>query len=519
LLVNLAILALPLGGIAVLRLYESALVRQTESELIAQSAFVSAAYKTVLRRAYPNLANRYGHPVATAHAARPSSTDRWQPRPAHLDLAADPVLPKPEPGIAPTAAADVYARRSGNEITAFMRDAQSVTLAAIRVMNPDGVVVATTGEELGLSLAGREEVARALRGEHVSVLRQRVSDEPDPGLASISRSTGVRVFVAMPIVENDRVLGAVLAARTPANIVQTLYRQRETLFFGMLAVLTVVFAVSLFTAVTIARPVKAVIRQTDRAVRGEKGAVIPLSRPVTREVAQLSEAVAQLARTLEDRADYIRDFAAHVSHEFKTPLTAMQGAVELLEEHGAGMTPAERDRFHANLRANIARLDRLVRKLLDLARADMTKPGKDLAQVTPVLERTIQRYRDQGCDIDLDAPAASTTVRFAEETLESVVSNMIENALQHGGAQVAVRVHATTADDFLVLRIEDDGPGVSGTNRVEIFEPFFTTARDRGGTGIGLAVVKSLLAAHHGGISLIPSQRGAVFEIRLPLQA
>lgn len=516
LLVNLVILALPLGGIGVLRLYESALIRQTESELIAQGAFVGAAYKAALRRTFPNMSPNYGYRIPSQWASPVSAPDRWQPRPAHLDLATDPVLPAPEPGALPARRADAIARRTGVEITEFMRDAQTVTLAAIRVMNSDGVVVASTGEELGLSLAARTEVARALRGEHVSVLRQRLSDTPPPGLASISRSTGVRVFVAMPIVHDDRVLGAVLAARTPANIVQTLYRQRETLLYGILAVLIAVVAVSLYTAFTIARPVRAVIRQTERAVRGEKGAVIPLARPVTREIAHLSDAVAQLARTLEERADYIRTFASHVSHEFKTPLTAMQGAVELLEEHGAGMTPEERERFFANLRANIARLDRLVRKLLDLARADVMPAAGESAPVASILQRTAQRYRAQGRNVNLPAGAPEVTVGIAEETFESIVAALIDNALQHGGPDVAVRVHAEPAGEDLLLRIEDNGPGISAANRDRIFEPFFTTARERGGTGLGLAVVKSLLTAHRGDIRLLPTERGAAFEIRLP---
>jgi signal transduction histidine kinase len=99
----------------------------------------------------------------------------------------------------------------------------------------------------------------------------------------------------------------------------------------------------------------------------------------TREIAELSHSLVTMAETLEARADYIRGFAAEVSHEFKTPLAAMRGTVELLQEHLATMTEAERRSFLANLAEDVTRLDRLVRRLLDLARADVMRrsgPGR-----------------------------------------------------------------------------------------------------------------------------------------------
>ncbi len=146
---------------------------------------------------------------------------------------------------------------------------------------------------------------------------------------------------------------------------------------GWVLLLGTVVLMSAFTSFTVARPLQALVRQAQRATVGEKGAVTPLVRPVTREIAELSHAVAAMARHLEQRADYIRTFAAQVSHKFKTPLAA--------------------------------------------------------------------------------------------------------------------------------------------TNAARVFEPFFTTARSRGGTGLGLAVVKSLLTAHRGVIELGESAAGTRLRIRLPL--
>ncbi len=529
LVVNLVILALPLAGIAVLRIYESALVRQTESELIAQGAFVAAAYKAAWARALAagpqppaNMElNGYGVPMAPQWAQQQQRPAQWRPRPAKLDLAIDEIRPRPPEPAAASFTPDPLAARAGHEVMAMMREAQVITLAAIRVVDYNGTIVASTNQEVNRTLADQEEVARALAGENVSLLRDRVSDEATPPLRSISRGTHVRIFVAMPIVHHTRVLGAVVLSRTPANIGQALYHKRYLLLYGALVLLGAVLLVTLYTSLTLSRPVKALIRQTERAVRGEKGAVAALERPGTREIAQLSQAVAHMARTLEQRAEYIRDFAAHVSHEFKTPLTAIRGAIELLNEHSADMSEAERDRFMQNLAGDAERLQRLVQRLLDLARADVIQVGRDTADVARVLERVAARHRGHGITIKVEHNAGSATVAMAEETLESVIANLLDNSRQHAGehACVTIRANNTGPDDSeLIIVIADNGPGISQANAGKIFQPFFTTARKQGGTGLGLAVVQSLLNAHRGSIRLLASASGAAFELRLPLK-
>ena len=526
-IVNIVILVLPLGGIAVLRLYESALVRQTESELIAQGAFVAATYKAALARTLNEDVSGqitslepYGVLMASEWMQEQGSTERWQPRAANLDLAVDRIQPPPPDAIRLSLPADPAATVAGREIMPIIQDAQVVTLASIRVMDYKGIVVASTGEELDQSLANWSEVARALAGEHVSSLRARVSDEPIPPLHSISRGARVRVLVTMPIVQEDRVLGAVVLSRTPANIAQALYGKRYPLFYGALVLLIVVFAVSLFTSFTISRPVSAVISQAKRAARGEKGAVTPLEQPVTKEIAELSDAVAQMARTLEQRADYIRDFASHVSHEFKTPLTSIQGALELLHEHADTMSEMERNRFLQNLTDDAEHLERLVKRLWDLARADVMQVGEETANVTHVVERAVERYRRLGLAVNIEPAAEDVIVTMSPEILESIVSNILDNARQHGGDDVTVniRLDQIQVNDKAQAKIviEDDGPGVSDANATRAFKPFFTTARARDGTGLGLAVVQSLITAHGGSIRLRSSNVGAAFELQLP---
>ena len=520
LFVNLVVLALPLGGIAVLRIYESALIRQTETELIAQAAFVAASYRAALRNRHPHFftSDGYGHPVDERWLH--DDAEPWRPRPAVLDLAIDRIRP-PAPEPMQAGVPDAIAASIGGELSPVLRDAQLVTLAAIRVVDAEGVIVASTGDHFGLSLAHREEISRALEGENVSLLRARDSEEPTPPLSSISRGTQVRTYVVMPIVLRNRVLGAVALIRTPKNIVQALYGKRVELAVGALLLLGVAVLISLFTSFAISRPVRGLIIQARRAMSGERGAMVPLAHPVTREVEHLSERLAEMARTLESRAEYIQTFAQHVSHEFKTPLASIHGTVELLSEHAQTMTEGERDRFLNNLSEDAARLSALVSRLLELARADVATPGDgERAQPLTVLETLVGRYGERGLEIVIDAGGDSASDRLPDvalgtETLESILASMLDNALQHGAGRVEVTL--VPDEGGVVIAIDDDGPGISPANAERVFEPFFTTARETGGTGLGLTVVRSLLGAHGASIDLAHGDTGgARFELVLP---
>lgn len=520
-LITLVIGLLPLGGIAVLRLYESALVRQTESELIAQGALIAASYRVQFERLTAQKGRGapagYGNPVVSP--PRPQDPDnRLRPRYAVLDLATDPVLPAPEDAVPAEAPAHPAAVAAGAELTRILVETQQITLAGIRVTDPAGTIVATTGEELGRSVARYEEVRRALTGEFVSALRWRGKNPPTPPpLDSISRGTRIRVFVAVPIIHGERVIGSVLLARTPWNIWQALYGKRAALLRGGLVLLAVVVAIALLTSFTIGRPVRALREQARRAARGEQGAVTPLRNPGTREIAELSETVAEMARTLETRANYIADFAAQVSHEFKTPLTAMQGAVEMLREHGPTMSPEERARFLDILERDTRRLAQLVRRLLELARADMTPAAAaETADVAAVLQAAAQRYREPELVSGLHLPSQPLRAAIPAETLESILGSLLDNVRVHGGPRATARLSAAAAGPDAEIFVRDDGPGISAANRPRVFEPFFTTAREQGGTGLGLSIARSLTRAHGGDIELLPSARGTLFRLRLP---
>jgi len=512
LFINLLLLALPLAGIWFLRLYESALIRQTESELVAQSAVLAGAYDAERARLLA------GGAVPEPETAEASTLPAPLPaaiRTAGLDLAEDPILPPaPDPEPAARPALPISAA-VGTALAPVLRDAQQVTLAAMRMVDPNGTIIATTGEDLGQSLASLSEIQQALAGEPVSAMRQRAAAAPYvPG--GLNRSAALRVFVAAPIMADGRVVAAILLSRTPRDLGQAIYGRRLDLAVMAALLLGVWLLLTLTVSRLVTRPLGLVVAQAQRVAAGETGIVAPPDRSGPRELAELSEAVARMAAILERRADYIHSFAAHVSHEFKTPLAGAKGALELLTDHAETMTPAERAHFIQVVGASLDRLDLLVRRLVDLARADMMRPGRSPPQaLAPILQDLAEIWRSRGLAIRLEVGPERTTL--AEDTLEIMLGNLLDNALQHAGPGATVTIAARETAEALVLELADTGPGVPAADAARIFEPFFTTARARGGTGLGLPIVRAIAAAIGGTVELVPRDgSGAVFRITLP---
>jgi signal transduction histidine kinase len=475
-------LALLVGGLAWVRLYDNQLIRQTETELIAQAVVVAEAFAGELRGGASQ------EPVGDLVPILPTLR------------ASSPVLPAPGDPPATALPPDPEARRAGEALNAMLQRVRRSTLSGIRVVDAQGVLVASSGPQLGSTYADREEVQRALRGEPNAVLRRRLRDPSDTPLASISRDAGVRVWVAVPVLDGGRVRGAVLASRTPMSLGKVFYADRWNLASTLLVLVVVLMLVSLAAAALILRPIRAVVRQAKAIAGGAQGEPIPA--PVVEELAQLSSALSTMAAELRTRNDYIRSFAASVSHEFKTPLASIQGAIELVR-HPA-ISPEQRDKFLANIDADARRLTELVRRLLELARADASEPSPEQSDVGAVLRAVRDRARAEGIDVELDAQDAR--VFLPPGVLDAVAMQLLHNARLHGGPTVRVRLSAEVRDGIARIAVRDDGAGISAANRARIFEPFFTTARDRGGTGLGLTIARSLLRPFGATLELIPGE-------------
>src|SRR4029079_1104086 len=152
---------------------------------------------------------------------------------------------------------------------------QKVTLAGFRLLDPNGVVVAGR-DEVGLSLAHLEEVREALQGRFKGVLRVRISKNEQPSLYSMSRGTGMRVFIAMPVIVRGQVAGVVYASRTPSNVFKYMYEQRSRVVLAMLSMIVPTLLIGFLFHRTITGPMRELVERTNLVGKGYRDALQPL---------------------------------------------------------------------------------------------------------------------------------------------------------------------------------------------------------------------------------------------------
>lgn len=483
--------ALPGVGALFLRVYENTLVRQTEAELIAQGAALAAAAGAAAGTL----------PAATAYA----------PEPPAVDLRLTRVLPDRPPAHAAPGQADAATLAWARRLRPVLRQTASTTLASIQLLDAGGRVL--VGHDAGLSEADLPEVRSALTGHSATTLRRNDQYRQHYAFEWLSRASDLRLHHARPIVADGRVVGVLLLSRSPRALFVGIYEDRGKIALGIVLIFATLVLLSGLLSRGIVRPVEA-LGEATRAVAAGGGAVPDPPATAAVEIQALYRDFATMADAIERRSRYLRDFAHAVSHEFKTPLAGIGGAVELLQDH-PDMAPADRERFLGNMAGDAARLSLLVSRLLDLARADMaTASGAASTDVTLALRPTADAYRQHGFAVALNLPDALPPVRVPAAVIEAAVAGLIENSCQAGATNV--HLAATLEAGMIALTIADDGPGIPPGDRERVFEPFFTSRRATGGTGLGLPITRSLLESHGGDIALIATAKGAGFRIRLP---
>lgn len=504
--VLIGVLALPLVGLVFFRLYENQLVRQTEMELITQSAVLGPMLAREVRARLPD--------DVTLGDAEPEDLRERDKMPIapvlpRLDLAVDEILERrPNARLALEALEPAYLE-IGAGLTELTSQARRITLAGFLVLDPRGNVISGLGE-VGLSLAHVPEVKAALAGRYTSVLRKRKIDRLRPPIYSISRGTDIRVFSAFPVFVKQRVAGVIYTSRTPSNILKHLYEERRKVVLAAITILGFTLLIGLVFLRVITQPIHGLIDYIRQIGRGEREGALPPAHHGSREIATLSQSFIDMAQRLSERSDYVANFAAHVSHELKTPLTSIQGAAELMRDSGNSMTEEERKRFLGNVIQDTARLTVLLERLRDLARADNPQERGPVLLTTVISDVQASHSR---FPIDADGDT-DRLIAMSRENAGIIFSHLADNAARHGAAALILDVESRDGEVRVIA--SDNGEGISANNREQIFDPFFTTRRESGGTGMGLGIVRSMLMAHGGAIRLLPSERGTVFEITLP---
>jgi signal transduction histidine kinase len=502
---NTAVIVLPLLAMAGLRIYDVYLLRQTERELIAESVIVAEAF----REAYA----RESGTVIGEHRPAAASGEPYVRIEPVLDLGFA-VMPA-QPAQLPRAPdVDTPARRAGRTMESLLRRAQTFNLSALRILDAAGCVVATTRSEAGSCMGELPEVRRALGGQYAAVARRRVSDEPPPPLGDIRRRGTERVFTALPVFADGKVIAVIRASRTGLDALSTLWANRRGLVLTLLALGVVSFLVSFGFSAAIARPLRKLTRTARAVAIASSGASAELAPKgfAPAEVVVLAEVLANMTERLEARARYVAEFAGNASHELKTPITSIRGAAELLSQHWTEMADEQRARFLANIADDAQRMERLVSRMLELARIENAgTEAVDKISVEAFAVRVLERYGEQ-VSLQCDTPPAQ--IEIAENHLHGVLANLVDNAVRHGAGKL-VKVRLAAEGARLRIEVSDQGPGVSEANRQRLFQRFFTTERDRGGTGLGLAIVKAIAEARGGRVAVESGPAATTFTVVL----
>ena len=223
-----------------------------------------------------------------------------------------------------------------------------------------------------------------------------------------------------------------------------------------------------------------------------------------------------------------REFVANVSHEFRTPLTIINGYVETLRD-GAIEDPAMTEKSLEAIHRNVQRLALLLEDLLTISSMENRSrllhfANTDLPPlVARVIENLTPKIEERSAEIVLDWGEDARHAEIDPSRIEQVCTNLLLNALQHGEVP-ALKIHLTAKriGESIQLTFSDNGPGIPLEDQAHIFERFYRVhkhrARDAGGTGLGLSIVKNIVLAHGGSVSLesMPGE-GAAFHVTLPV--
>ena len=493
----LFVAALPGIGAVFLRVYENTLVQQTEAELIAQGAVLASAYRSFWGESGGVL-----EPRAPPRREAPT-----------IDLSAMPVLAEQPAARPPTRRFEPRALEVAAALRPIAADSARTTLAAIRILDRHGRVLVGR-DDAGMSYAHLPEVRAALAGGPQTVLRRRGDYQARYPFEFLSRASAIRVHHVRPIIAGGELVGFVMLSRSPRGLFLGIYQDRGKIALGAGLILLTLLILAGLLSRGIVRPIEALGAATENVARGAVAIPEPPATAAV-EIRALYANFASMAERIERRSRYLRDFAAAVSHEFKTPIAGISGAIELMQDHEGTMRAEERSRFLANAAADAARLSLLLERLLHLARADMAVAAE--GAVTPLeapLRAIADAMRGAHLAVALDLPPALPAAAAAAELVETVVQILIENSRQAGATEI--RIVAAPRAGRIALTVADNGAGIPPADRERIFEPFHTGRREQGGTGLGLSIARSLLASCGGTIASLPAATGACFEVELP---
>jgi K+-sensing histidine kinase KdpD len=210
-----------------------------------------------------------------------------------------------------------------------------------------------------------------------------------------------------------------------------------------------------------------------------------------------------------------------VSHDLRSPITAIMTTSEVLGSSGATLSGAERDELLDSIRLQVRRLDRLVSNLLDLSRleAGAASPVPELWTIDGLVARALEVLETDSERVNVVIPDDSPPISVDPTQLEHVLVNVLENALKFSAPSDVVEISAHEAGDEVVVRVIDHGPGIPPEEQTQIFEPFSrgSSADGQRGSGLGLAIARGFAQVNAGRVWVESEPgRGSAFVLAFP---
>ena len=300
---------------------------------------------------------------------------------------------------------------------------------------------------------------------------------------------------------------------------------------ALLAVATIVATAFIFAPAR--RRLKALAAATERLGAGDLSARAPETGGD--EIAHVALAFNRMAVELTARDDALRtvdrlrrQMLADVSHELKTPLTAMCGYLETLQMSHLELDRPTRERYFKTLERETRRLDRIVQDLVDLARLENGVGTLDVRvfALERLFAHVVQRHDEEAqsrrVGLRVSVAPEADQVLGDPNRLEQVVENLVANALRHTPAGGDIEMGGRAEGEAIVLTVADSGPGIAPEHVSHVFERFYKVdaarTRDANGSGLGLSIAKAIVEQHQGSIDVTSVPGRTTFTIVLPRQ-
>ncbi|MBX3606634.1 MAG: two-component system sensor histidine kinase CreC [Piscinibacter sp.] len=402
---------------------------------------------------------------------------------------------------------DTYARGFSARIFDFEKT--GVELQALVVDRRGHVVFDSLGRREGEDWSGWRDIGAALRGEYRARTTPRI---PGDDLSSV-------MYVSAPVRSQGEIVGAVSVGKPVQSLNQFVAAaRRKTLLVGATSVAAVLVLV-LILMLWVVRPF-GLLADYVRYVRAQRSFSLP--RLGRRALGTLGAAYDEMRDALAGR-NYVSDYVQTLTHELKSPLSAIRGAAELL--HEPGMPPGDRERFIGNIERETQRIQELVDRMMELAALESRRrlPRVEPVALVPLLEDCVTSARAAGLSRGLQVDLAVVEPAWVEGEaflLRRAVGNLLANALDFSPEGGRITVALLPRGRSVDVTVRDQGPGIPDYAGSKVFEKFFSLARPQGGkrsTGLGLPFVKEIAELHHGRVALRNAEGGgALATLSLP---